>query len=94
MSKYVKVCDCPADSNYDAFVAGKFRKVETKNGSCVHCGYIAMDMKESDINKRKSKKTDIKSQKESQEEVLTEEWVLKSLDSSSGGDLVYFDELS
>jgi hypothetical protein len=53
MKKYVKVCDCPPTGNYNSFVAGKFRQVETKNDICIHCGHMAMDMKMSDLENKK-----------------------------------------
>lgn len=50
MSKYIKVCDCPSAGSYRSFVAGNFRKVDTHNGMCVHCGYMAKDMSATSVN--------------------------------------------
>ena len=91
MNKYVKVCDCPPTGEYSSFVAGKFREVETKDGACVHCGYIAMTMKFNDLN---GKRTTVESKSdEIQDQTLElDQNTIGDLD--LGGEDVHIDEFS
>ena len=92
MNKYVKVCDCPPTGDYYSFVAGKFRPVEVKDGNCIHCGYMAMTMKETDLeNKRKTSNTNKVDEVQDQTLEL-DQCDIDRLD--IGEDHVHFDESS
>lgn len=90
MTKYVKVCDCPPTGEYNSFVAGKFRQVETHGENCIHCGYVAMNMKLSDLQNKRHDATDKVDEIQDQTLELDQE----TINSLEGGEDVHFNEFS
>jgi hypothetical protein len=89
MTKYVKACDCPLDRDYNSFIAGKFHEVEVRDGKCVHCGYMAIDMKFTDLQNKHQDIPDKLDEIQDQTLELSQDAI-----NSLGGNDVHFDEFS